>query len=92
MEISAGVFVGKVSARVREELWSQVVELAKDGKAIMVTSARSEQGLELRTHRHDWELADLDGLTVMRRPATPSVPRGQLRPGWSRASHRRRAR
>lgn len=91
MEISPGVFVGKVTARVREELWTQVLDLCKDGKALMVVSARTEQGLEIRSHRHDWELADLDGMTVMRRPNDEGPPKGQLRSGWSRASRRRRS-
>lgn len=37
LEISPGVFVGHVSARVREDLWFQVIELCKDGKAILST-------------------------------------------------------
>ncbi len=88
LEISPGVFVGKVSARVREELWQRVVELAKDGRAIMVFNKRSEQGLSFRVHGSDWEPCDFDGLTLIRRPGEePS----SLRTGWSRASKLRLA-
>ncbi|GAB79419.1 CRISPR-associated protein Cas2 [Austwickia chelonae] len=93
LEVSAGVFVGKVNARVREELWDRVLEMVKDGRAIMVFGTNSEQGLDFRVYRHDWEVVDLDGVRVMLRPAAPSeeVSRSGLRPGWSKASHRRRA-
>lgn len=104
MEISAGVFVGRVSARVREQLWTRVEEMAKDGRVIMVHSVDSEQGLDFRVLRHDWEPVDLDGLRVMLRPAADDVSdeendglrnqagtKGGLRPGWSTASRTRRA-
>lgn len=91
-EISPGVFVGKVSARVREEMWLRVIELCKDGRALMVHSARNEQGLSFRTLRHDWQPTDLDGLTVMLRPDTSPERAGDMRKGWSTASRRRRAR
>ena len=87
LEISAGVFVGRVSARVRDLMWERVVELSKDGRAIMVYSTRGEQGLAFKVHRHDWKTVDMDGVELMLRPiqgsgsATP-----QLRAGWSNAS------
>lgn len=91
LEISPGVFVGAVTARVRDLMWLRVLELAKDGRAIMVHSADNEQGLSYRVHRHDWIPEDLDGLWLMRRPleaaATP-----ELRKGWSTVSRMRRSR
>lgn len=98
MEIGPGVFVGRVSQRVRDLLWDRVLELAKDGRAVMVYPARNEQGLEYRVHRSSWKPVDIDGLTLMLRPATesdarpgPTKPTTDLRPGWSKASHLRRA-
>ena len=91
LEISAGVFVGRVNARVRDRLWGRVLEMVKDGKAIMVFSAPTEQGLDFRVHRHDWEPVELDGLRVMLRPADPTQTTPALRPGWSTASRVRRA-
>jgi CRISPR-associated protein Cas2 len=91
MEISPGVFVGQVTTRVRELMWLRVLDLAKDGKAIMVHSSDNEQGLAYRFHRHDWLPEDFDGIWLMRRPTEPSaVP--AMRPGWSTASRVRRAR
>ncbi len=93
LEVSPGVFVGHVTARVREQLWERVTELCKDGRAIMIHSTRGEQRLDFRVHRHDWEPVDLDGLTLMRRPLSPSEQRDVgMRRGWSNASRYRRAR
>lgn len=91
LEISAGVFVGKVNPRIRDELWNRVLEMAKDGRALMVFAANNEQGLDFRVHRHDWVPTDLDGLRVILRPAEPVHRQGALRPGWSKAGRSRRA-
>lgn len=90
MEISPGVFVGRPSARIRDLLWIRTIELCKDGKAILVYSADTEQGLDFRVHHHDWETVDRDGLTLMLRPSEP--PTDQRRTGWSAARTMRRAR
>jgi CRISPR-associated protein Cas2 len=96
LEISAGVFVGKVSARVRELLWLRTVDMVKTGRAIMVYAANNEQGLDFKVHRHDWTPVEIEGLTLMLRPNSTA----QSRPvgttdqtqGWSSASRRRRFR
>jgi len=36
LEISPGVFVGHVPARVRDALWDRVIEMCRDGRAILV--------------------------------------------------------
>ena len=66
-EISIGVYVGYVSARVREHLWNRIVDDCGHGRAIMVWSKRSEQGFGIQVHNHEWDAVDLDGLVVMRR-------------------------
>ncbi len=93
MEIGPGVFVGRVSTRVRDLLWARVLELAKDGRAVLVYPARNEQGLEYRVHRSAWVPIDVDGLTLMLRPdrSKGPPPAADLRPGWSKASRWRRA-
>ena len=91
LEISPGVFVGHVTARVRDMLWAQVVELAKDGRALMVFTARNEQRLSFKVHRHDWQPIDIDGITLMRRPSD-DTPTQAARPGWSKASRYRQVR
>lgn len=93
-EISAGVFVGTVSARVRQELWIRVTSTAGSGRAILIWSAPGEQRMQFDVHSHHWETVDLDGLTLMRRPAAGSLAKTSdgLRKGWSKAGAGRRAR
>lgn len=91
LEVSSGVFVGAVSARLREKLWIRVCELSRDGRAIMIYSSKGEQRLNFKAHRHDWEPIDFDGLTLMKRPLKPSKMSGQ-RVGWSNARNAKRSR
>ena len=69
MEVSAGVFVGHVSRRVREELWGRVIELVGNGRALMAFSVAGEQRLAINTFGHHWAPEDFEGITLMRRPA-----------------------
>lgn len=71
LEISPGVYVGHVSARVRELIWERVLEFMADGRALMLHSARGEQRLEFQVHGHDWTPVDYDGITLMRRQTVP---------------------
>lgn len=93
MEIDAGVFVGNPSARVREDLWKKTKELVRDGRALLVYTAATEQRMRVETHRHHWHPVDLEGLTLMRRPLpqTPPPAETQRRTGWSAARSRQRA-
>lgn len=95
LEISAGVFVGKASARVRDLLWERTVEMVKTGRAIMVYSSNNEQGLAFKVHKHEWTPIEIEGLTLMLRPNAPAVqlsPAQDRTEGWSSASRRRRFR
>lgn len=96
LEISAGVFVGRVSARVRDLLWERTVDMARTGRAIMVFAADNEQGLDFRVHQHDWTPIDVEGVMLMLRPnpqtAQPEVDTSSRTHGWSSASRRRRFR
>ncbi|MBE0417732.1 MAG: type I-E CRISPR-associated endoribonuclease Cas2 [Coriobacteriia bacterium] len=89
LEISAGVFVGSVNARVRDLLWDRVVELSSGGRALMVFSVDGEQHLSFKVHDHQWEPADYDGVTLIRRPAD-GAPAASPTAGWSRAGRMRR--
>jgi CRISPR-associated protein Cas2 len=65
LEISPGVFVGHLDARVREKLWERIVELSKNGRAIMVYSARNEQHLAFKVHGAEWSPTDCEGLELV---------------------------
>lgn len=90
LEISAGVFVGHVTARVRNLLWNRVVELSREGRALMVYSQRNEQRLAFEVHGHHWEPTDYDGVLLMRRPEPASQLQRSGSVGWSKAGRRRR--
>lgn len=75
IEVVPGIFVGTVSARVRDELWRSVAEVVGDGAAILVHPANTEQGFALRTAGQRRRVpADFDGLTLMRMTAPPPHP------------------
>ncbi|MEU3821145.1 type I-E CRISPR-associated endoribonuclease Cas2e [Streptomyces sp. NPDC030392] len=96
LEISAGVFIGNPSARVRDVLWQEVCQYAGQGRALLAHTTNNEQGYTFRTHDHAWHPVDHEGVTLIRRPdrdtqdaPEPSAPTTPP-PGWSRASKRRR--
>lgn len=69
LEIHPGVFVGTLSARVRERLWNAVRGMRRLGACVMVTRALTEQGFVLETAGDCCRAAvDFDGLMLLRRP------------------------
>ncbi|GAB4326178.1 MAG: hypothetical protein Kow0069_32530 [Promethearchaeota archaeon] len=73
LEVKAGVFVGKVTARVRERLWTKICRSATRGGCVLVKAAQNEQGFDFAlfgdTSR---QVVDFDGLRLVRFPR-PSV-------------------
>ncbi len=49
LEIRAGVYIGKVSRRVREMIWDQVIEGLDDGNAVMAWNTNTEAGFDFMT-------------------------------------------
>lgn len=88
-EINTGVYVGQVSARVREALWSRICENIRDGQATMVYSFANEQRFEFRTHNTAWKVRDFDGIKLMMRPKHLQDSAEELPAGFSNASKRR---
>lgn len=68
MELAPGVYVGRVSARVRDALWERIVDSIGHGRALLIYPARNEQGYIVRSHQYGWDPVEFDGLTLMRRP------------------------
>lgn len=86
-EINTGVYVGQVSARVRDELWGRVVAHAGRGRATMVFSANNEQRMDFLVHNTSWEPIDFDGLKLMLRPCPARLQAtSTLRTGYSNAA------
>ena len=68
MEINTGVYVGKVSARIREILWTRICENLSQGRATMVYNTNNEQGMEFCVHNSSWKPVDFDGIQLVMRP------------------------
>lgn len=80
-EIRPGVFLGHVSALVRDALFERCCDRMKDGGIIMVAPAQTEQGFRVRTAGNlSREIVDCEGLYLTRRriveaePADPGEP------------------
>jgi CRISPR-associated protein Cas2 len=49
LEIRAGVYVGKVSRRIREMIWQQIEAGIEDGNAVMAWATNKEAGFDFET-------------------------------------------
>lgn len=88
-EINTGVYVGKVSSRVRDELWKRICENIKTGQATMVFPAEGEQRMDFRVHNTTWEVVDFEGIKLMRRPSPAAIEKREtpvLNDGFSNAA------
>ncbi len=69
LEPKAGVFVGRVSAMVRERLWRKVCQKTGEGACMILWRTNNEQGFQIdfwgatSRHVHDWE-----GLQLITKP------------------------
>ena len=70
LEINTGVYVGQVSARVREALWRRICDNVGSGQATMVFSANNEQHMDFYVHNTSWRPIDFDGIKLMKHPNT----------------------
>lgn len=66
-EVKAGVFTGKISALVREELWHLIGEQLGKGSAVMIYPASNEQGFSAKMlGTPSRRLVDIEGLLLVR--------------------------
>jgi CRISPR-associated protein Cas2 len=67
LEPKAGVFVGRVSAMVRDRLWQKACSGAKSGGCVMIYSSNTEQGYQVRTWGESARrIEDFEGLLLVR--------------------------
>ena len=91
-EVNTGVYVGRVSARVRDMIWKRVRESANSGRATMVFGTNNEQRMDFRVHNTSWEPIDFDGLKLILRPSPARIKRLiEVRMGYSKAARIRTA-
>lgn len=66
LEVTPELYVGTVSARVRDELWASVEASTGDGVSVLIHPVDNEQGFALRTAgSHRRTPVDFDGLTLI---------------------------
>ncbi|EAB8207322.1 type I-E CRISPR-associated endoribonuclease Cas2 [Salmonella enterica] len=66
LEIRAGVYVGDVSAKIREMIWQQVSVLTDEGNVVMAWATNTESGFEFQTFGVNRRIpVDLDGLRLV---------------------------
>lgn len=66
-EVRAGVFTGRVSALVRDELWQLLAEKLGRGSALMIYPTNNEQGFAARSlGEPSRAVVDLEGLFLVR--------------------------
>jgi len=69
LEPQAGVFVGRVSALVRDRLWDKACSKASAGGCLIIYSSDNEQGFRVRTWgRTARQIEDFEGLFLVRVP------------------------
>lgn len=68
LEPKTGVFVGRISAMVRDRLWEMVCGRLKGGAGMMLHTTDNEQGYAIRFWGMPSRVAvDFDGLTLIAR-------------------------
>ena len=66
LELKAGVFVGKVSAMVRDRLWERVCTNMRGGAGMLIYSSDAEQSFTMRFWgAPDRTIVDFDGLSLI---------------------------
>ncbi|MEM7801991.1 MAG: type I-E CRISPR-associated endoribonuclease Cas2e [Chloroflexota bacterium] len=69
LEPRAGVFVGHVSARVRDELWEKCCKARKTGGILQAWSANNEQRFEMRAFGDTTRtIVEYEGLKLIQIP------------------------
>jgi CRISPR-associated protein Cas2 len=87
-EPDAGLYVGTMNARVRQELWSAVSASVGDGAAVCLHTADNEQGyVVLTAGERRRQVLDFDGLQLIRLTAQVE----EEDPGWLPEAPGRRA-
>lgn len=80
IEPHAGVFVGHVTARVRDLLWKQCCELCEEGGIIQLWSTTNEQRFAVRVYGNPRRsIVEIDGLLLVRRSPSAEALDEQIR-------------
>jgi CRISPR-associated protein Cas2 len=68
LEPHTGVFVGRVSAMVRDRLWDKTCKACKEGGVIQIWSTNNEQGFVMRVFGNTKrDIVDYEGIQLVLR-------------------------
>lgn len=74
IEPHTGVFVGHVSALVRDKLWEKCCEKLKEGGAVQLWDTNNEQRFDVRTFGDTKRaVVNFEGLQLIRLPLTEKL-------------------
>ncbi len=66
LEVRAGIYVGKVSRRVREMIWGTIVAGIGEGNAVMAWSTNTESGFDFLTLGANRRIpVEMDGIKLV---------------------------
>lgn len=69
LEPRAGVFIGRVSAIVRDKLWQKAIKDSKGGAGTLIYASQTEQGFSVKTFGDTTRfIADWEGLLLVHVP------------------------
>lgn len=67
LEVRAGVYIGDVSKRSREMIWSTIMDLAETGNVVLAWASNNESGFEFVTWGENRRTpVDFDGLRLVK--------------------------
>ena len=67
LELKPGVFIGKITALVRDLLWKRICDTEKYQGVMLICSANNEQGYDIMMKGNlQREVIDLDGLKLIK--------------------------
>lgn len=67
IEPRTGVFVGKLSAAVRDRLWEKAQTLSRGGAGMLIHSSKTEQGFNIRVFGDtSREIVNMENLLLVR--------------------------
>ena len=76
IEPRAGVFIGTISALVRDKLWEMVLKKSPSCAMTMLYSAKTEQGFAVRSYGDtSRQVVDFDGVMLIHRPQEKKTKR-----------------
>jgi len=66
LEPKAGIFLGRMTARIRDELWKKAVDKSDCGAVLQTWSAPGEQGFKMRVHGElSRKIVEFEGLSLV---------------------------